>query len=235
MITFCHVNFCHVFVTAFFSIKTMNDLKGSSDFSRTFFRAKHFYPKTCNKWGDENCRWQLFFYVQWHVFVTIFLSIKTTNYLRRLFWLFRIFNSFNYFFPKKPLIKAEQKLQMASACSYYFMPPSWAGLACSGWCQVGMGGTPLSVLQELGGWHSPQMVQKYAHLSPAHLADAAEKVTLWWWMQTDKSGADWYIFVTFLSQTQKQRSHLMGGFVLSSWFTYVFWLLELGSNQWPTD
>tara|TARA_R110000868_G_scaffold382638_1_gene649271 strand:- start:394 stop:1371 length:978 start_codon:yes stop_codon:yes gene_type:complete len=41
-----------------------------------------------------------------------------------------------------------------------------------------MGGTPLSVLQELGGWHSPQMVQKYAHLSPAHLADAAEKVTL---------------------------------------------------------
>lgn len=39
-------------------------------------------------------------------------------------------------------------------------------------------GTPLSVLQELGGWHSPQMVQRYAHLSPEHLAAAAEKVTL---------------------------------------------------------
>lgn len=41
-----------------------------------------------------------------------------------------------------------------------------------------MAGTPLSVLQELGGWHSPQMVQKYAHLSPEHLAIAAERVTL---------------------------------------------------------
>lgn len=41
-----------------------------------------------------------------------------------------------------------------------------------------MAGTPLSVLQELGGWHSPQMVQRYAHLSPEHLAAAAEKVTL---------------------------------------------------------
>lgn len=41
-----------------------------------------------------------------------------------------------------------------------------------------MAGTPLSVLQELGGWHSPQMVQRYAHLSPAHLAEAAERVSL---------------------------------------------------------
>lgn len=41
-----------------------------------------------------------------------------------------------------------------------------------------MAGTPLSVLQELGGWHSPQMVQRYAHLSPEHLAQAAERITL---------------------------------------------------------
>ncbi|MGA0807171.1 MAG: tyrosine-type recombinase/integrase [Pseudohongiellaceae bacterium] len=41
-----------------------------------------------------------------------------------------------------------------------------------------MAGTPLSVLQELGGWHSPQMVQRYAHLSPEHLAAAAENVNL---------------------------------------------------------
>ena len=41
-----------------------------------------------------------------------------------------------------------------------------------------MAGTPLSVLQELGGWHSAAMVQKYAHLSPEHLSAAAEKVTL---------------------------------------------------------
>ena len=41
-----------------------------------------------------------------------------------------------------------------------------------------MAGTPLSVLQELGGWHSHEMVQRYAHLSPEHLAAAAERVTL---------------------------------------------------------
>jgi len=32
-------------------------------------------------------------------------------------------------------------------------------------------GTPLHVLQELGGWKSAEMVRKYAHLSTVHLAD----------------------------------------------------------------
>jgi integrase len=31
-------------------------------------------------------------------------------------------------------------------------------------------GTPLNVLQELGGWESPQMVRRYAHFSASHLA-----------------------------------------------------------------
>lgn len=39
-----------------------------------------------------------------------------------------------------------------------------------------MAGTPLSVLQELGGWHSHEMVQRYAHLSPEHLVNAAERI-----------------------------------------------------------
>ena len=30
-------------------------------------------------------------------------------------------------------------------------------------------GTPLSVLQELGGWESSEMVRRYAHLSAEHL------------------------------------------------------------------
>jgi integrase len=38
-------------------------------------------------------------------------------------------------------------------------------------------GTPLYVLQELGGWHSYEMVRRYAHLSAAHLAIYAEKMT----------------------------------------------------------
>jgi integrase len=31
-------------------------------------------------------------------------------------------------------------------------------------------GTPLHVLQELGGWRTPAMVRRYAHLTGTHLA-----------------------------------------------------------------
>jgi len=37
-------------------------------------------------------------------------------------------------------------------------------------------GTPLHALQELGGWASPEMVQRYAHLSAAHLEDYANNI-----------------------------------------------------------
>lgn len=37
-------------------------------------------------------------------------------------------------------------------------------------------GTPLNVLQELGGWSSYDMVLKYAHLAPDHLSDYANNV-----------------------------------------------------------
>ncbi|MHB1933661.1 MAG: tyrosine-type recombinase/integrase [Leptospirillum sp.] len=36
------------------------------------------------------------------------------------------------------------------------------------------GGTPLHVLQELGGWESIEMVRRYAHLAPDHLAEYAK-------------------------------------------------------------
>ena len=35
-------------------------------------------------------------------------------------------------------------------------------------------GTPLYVLQELGGWENSEMVRRYAHFSAAHLAAYAE-------------------------------------------------------------
>lgn len=38
--------------------------------------------------------------------------------------------------------------------------------------------TPLSHLQELGGWASFSMVQRYAHLSPAHLKQYADRTLL---------------------------------------------------------
>ena len=39
-------------------------------------------------------------------------------------------------------------------------------------------GTPLNVLQELGGWESFEMVRRYAHLASDHLAPYVEKVLL---------------------------------------------------------
>lgn len=38
--------------------------------------------------------------------------------------------------------------------------------------------TPLSHLQELGGWASFSMVQRYAHLSPGHLKQYADRTLL---------------------------------------------------------
>lgn len=40
-------------------------------------------------------------------------------------------------------------------------------------------GTPLLVLKELGGWERVEMVQKYAHLAPSHLAAHANTVKFW--------------------------------------------------------
>ncbi len=37
-------------------------------------------------------------------------------------------------------------------------------------------GTPLSVLQELGGWSSAEMVKRYAHLTAGHLVKYAENI-----------------------------------------------------------
>ena len=38
-------------------------------------------------------------------------------------------------------------------------------------------GTPANVLQELGGWESADMVRRYAHLAPDHLAKFAERLS----------------------------------------------------------
>jgi integrase len=39
--------------------------------------------------------------------------------------------------------------------------------------------TPLLVLKELGGWETIEMVQKYAHLAPSHLAAHSGTVKFW--------------------------------------------------------
>jgi len=39
-------------------------------------------------------------------------------------------------------------------------------------------GTPLHVLQELGGWETPAMVRRYAHLATGHLAAYVSRVEM---------------------------------------------------------
>jgi len=41
-----------------------------------------------------------------------------------------------------------------------------------------MAGTDPLTLMQLGGWRSIKMVQRYTHLSAAHLADAAKRISL---------------------------------------------------------
>ena len=40
------------------------------------------------------------------------------------------------------------------------------------------GGTPLHVLQELGGWETPAMVRRYAHLGGQQLQGYADSINL---------------------------------------------------------
>ncbi|AEC20066.1 hypothetical protein PT7_1526 [Pusillimonas sp. T7-7] len=47
-------------------------------------------------------------------------------------------------------------------------------------------GTPLMVLKELGGWEAIEMVQKYAHLAPSHIASHAKTVTFWSQQEPEK-------------------------------------------------
>ncbi len=50
-------------------------------------------------------------------------------------------------------------------------------------------GTPLLVLKELGGWETIEMVQKYAHLAPSHIASHAKTVTFWSQQHSEKERA----------------------------------------------
>ncbi|MDA2937025.1 site-specific integrase [Acidobacteria bacterium AH-259-A15] len=43
--------------------------------------------------------------------------------------------------------------------------------------RLAMAGVDLRTIQELGGWKSLKMVERYAHLSPSHKAEAVEKIS----------------------------------------------------------
>lgn len=53
----------------------------------------------------------------------------------------------------------------------------WHDLRHTWACWHVQNGTPIFALQELGGWESPEMVRRYAHLSADHLAPYADKLS----------------------------------------------------------
>ena len=63
-------------------------------------------------------------------------------------------------------------------------------------------GTPLNVLQELGGWSSFEMVLRYAHLSAAHLLPHAERIVVAPSERSDKAVA---VVTTKLLQTDNPK------------------------------
>lgn len=67
----------------------------------------------------------------------------------------------------------------ASACRRAGVPDfRWHDLRHTWASWHAMAGTDMQVLQRLGGWSSPAMLQRYVALAPEHLAAAAERVTL---------------------------------------------------------
>lgn len=52
-------------------------------------------------------------------------------------------------------------------------------------------GTPLHVLQELGGWESAEMVRRYAHLSAEHLAPYADRLCTLQVVEAPAVGTNW--------------------------------------------
>ena len=56
-------------------------------------------------------------------------------------------------------------------------------------------GTPLFALQELGGWESPEMVRRYAHMSADHLAPYADRLCALRGVNVPQHG-------TFMAQSQ---------------------------------
>lgn len=67
----------------------------------------------------------------------------------------------------------------ASACRRAGVPDfRWHDLRHTWASWHAMAGTDMQVLQRLGGWSSPAMLQRYVALAPEHLAAAAERITL---------------------------------------------------------
>jgi integrase len=71
--------------------------------------------------------------------------------------------------PKKGFKAACRRAGLPNV-SFHWLRHSWASWHA-------MNGTPPDVLQALGGWATPKIVQRYAHLSPSYVAGYAANAT----------------------------------------------------------
>ena len=76
----------------------------------------------------------------------------------------------------KPYVKASNKSWYAAVKKAKLEGFRWHDLRHTWASWAVMGGVRLEELQRLGGWKTYSMVQRYAHLSPEHLAEASAKI-----------------------------------------------------------
>jgi len=82
-------------------------------------------------------------------------------------------NTWVFTYRDKPILKAGTKAWRAGLARAKIEDFRWHDLRHTWASWHVQNGTPLHVLQELGGWESYEMVRRYAHLSAQHLADYA--------------------------------------------------------------
>jgi len=76
----------------------------------------------------------------------------------------------------KPLYKASNRAWYAALRKAKLKGFRWHDLRHTWASWAAMNGVRLEDIQQMGGWATSQMVQRYRHLSPEHLAEAAARV-----------------------------------------------------------
>ena len=79
-------------------------------------------------------------------------------------------------FNGKPLVQVNTKAWRAAVARAGLRDFRWHDLRHTWASWHAQAGTPLNVLQVMGGWASAEMVNRYAHLSVTHLREHAERI-----------------------------------------------------------
>ena len=83
---------------------------------------------------------------------------------------------FVFTYKGKPVLKCNTKAWRAALARAGISDFRWHDLRHTWASWHVQSGTPLHVLQELGGWSDVRMVLRYAHLAPEHLAKYADRL-----------------------------------------------------------